>query len=81
MWNTAIRISGKCTMNCLTERLKGITQSRQGKIGRLEIITKRSALESRKNHSMRLSCRSGIRMIWEQKQPKGRSRQGYWMNI
>ena len=33
------------------------------------------------NHSMRLSCRSGIRMIWEQKQPKGRSRQGYWMNI
>ena len=53
----------------------------QGKIGRLKIITKRSAPENRKSHSMRSSCRLGIRMIWGQKQQKGKWRQRYWMNI
>lgn len=60
MWNTAIRISGKCTMNYLMRHLNDIILNRPEKTERLKIIMRRSVLESRKSHFMRLSCRSGI---------------------
>ena len=44
---------------------------------KIEDYYEKIRLESRKSHSMRLSCRSGIKTIWERQQKRDRWQRGY----
>ena len=76
-----MKISKMYIMNYLMKPLPGITKSRAERIVVLIITMKKFALVSRRKHSMRSFCKSGIRIIWEQKPRMDSLLQRYLMSI